>query len=71
MNLYVKLILAAALLAGLAHTSLAREPGVGSTPGSSYATAIRVPPRTSAMVFDGSAVISRHITAALASRASG
>jgi|GEM_PF-2058693 hypothetical protein len=43
MNLYVKLILAAALLAGLAHTSLAREPGVSSTPGSSYATAIRVP----------------------------
>ena len=43
MKLHTQVVLAAALLAGFSHTSLAREPSVSATPGLSYATAIRVP----------------------------
>ena len=42
MRVLTKLTLAAALLPGLTHTS-ARDPSVSAIPGSSYATAIRVP----------------------------
>jgi hypothetical protein len=44
MKLHTQLI-AVALFAGLSYTSEAREPSVSVTPGSSYATAIRVPVR--------------------------
>jgi hypothetical protein len=43
MKFHTQLILAAALLTSFSYTSPAREPSVSATPGSSYATAIRVP----------------------------